>query len=45
MNIWELCKCNADRICPFCKILIIVCLSGLGIFLGYLIKRRKKKSG
>lgn len=44
MAAWTLCKCGNGYICPFCKILVIVFLSLIGVFTICLIRYIIRKS-
>lgn len=42
MNIWEMCACDQNQICPFCKILTVVCVAVIAGVAGYFLGKRKK---
>ena len=43
MNMGELCTCGMGQICPFCKLMVVICIAVLSGVLGFLIGRRKRK--
>lgn len=43
MGMWELCRCDTNHICPFCKALCVVFIAVLGGVAGFFIKRRLRR--
>lgn len=43
MNILELCKCAENQICPFCKILSVICIAVASGVIGFFIGKKKRE--